>query len=58
MNSIKKVPRSKKNDEDVTLNEFFEVVDEVVKKAKTDPASKEIIDSAEETWRDSVEYVI
>ncbi len=34
-----------------TLDNFFKLIDAVAKKAKTDPSSQKIIDSAAQKWQ-------
>jgi vacuolar-type H+-ATPase subunit D/Vma8 len=41
---------------DVTLADFFKLVDEVAKKAKTDPSSQKLIDSAAQKWQSDSRY--
>lgn len=47
-----------KSEGDVTLADFFKLVEEVAKKAKTDPASKKLIDSAAQKWQSDSGYII
>lgn len=47
-----------KGESDVTLMDFFKMVDEVAKKAKTDPSSQKLIDSAAQKWQSDSKYAI
>lgn len=48
---------SQKN-RDVTLNDFFKMIEEVAQKAKTDRSTQKLIDSAAQKWQSDSRYVI
>jgi hypothetical protein len=56
MKSPVKVKTPEKSD--VTLNDFFKMVEEVAQKAKTDPTAQKLIDSAEQKWQSDSRYAI
>lgn len=52
------VKKQTKEKQDVTLADFFKMVEEVAKKAKTDPAAQKLIDSAAQKWQSDSRYAI
>jgi hypothetical protein len=56
---MKKSVKSKaKAKQDVTLTDFFALVDKVAKKAKTDPSARKLIDAAVQKWQSDSRYAI
>lgn len=56
MKNKQKQESKKKEEKDITLKDFFRVVDTVAQKAIKDTSSKKIIDSAAQKWEIDSRY--